>query len=207
MKRADSPCGRQPHYSAPRHSDLCRWRIRCRLRQQRRCRDPKFEEMRPDLVLADIYMPGKNGYEVCAAGQEASGTRRILLSSCSRVRSTLLTMRPQARSAQQRTSPSRLNPRRSSNLVASLLPKRRARASAALPWPPAVPAGKTLRAGVRNSHSAFTALQRCPAGPVGPTRITPLSFRRHTAPQRQVAAADARTCLGLEVICSDFRTC
>jgi len=27
----------------------------------------KFEEIRPDIVLADIYMPGKNGYEVCAA--------------------------------------------------------------------------------------------------------------------------------------------
>jgi CheY-like chemotaxis protein len=26
----------------------------------------KFEEVRPNLVLADIYMPGKNGYEVCA---------------------------------------------------------------------------------------------------------------------------------------------
>ena len=25
-----------------------------------------FEEMRPSVVLADIYMPGKNGYEVCA---------------------------------------------------------------------------------------------------------------------------------------------
>jgi CheY-like chemotaxis protein len=25
----------------------------------------KFEEVRPDLVLADIFMPGKNGYEVC----------------------------------------------------------------------------------------------------------------------------------------------
>jgi len=25
-----------------------------------------FEEIRPDIVLADIYMPGKNGYEVCA---------------------------------------------------------------------------------------------------------------------------------------------
>ena len=25
-----------------------------------------FEEMRPSVVLADIYMPGKNGYEVCS---------------------------------------------------------------------------------------------------------------------------------------------
>src|SRR3989442_13288508 len=24
-----------------------------------------FEEVRPSVVLADIYMPGKNGYEVC----------------------------------------------------------------------------------------------------------------------------------------------
>ena len=26
----------------------------------------KFEELHPSLVIADIYMPGKNGYEVCA---------------------------------------------------------------------------------------------------------------------------------------------
>ena len=26
----------------------------------------KFEDVRPTIVLADIYMPGKNGYEVCS---------------------------------------------------------------------------------------------------------------------------------------------
>jgi CheY-like chemotaxis protein len=26
----------------------------------------KFDELKPAIVLADIYMPGKNGYEVCA---------------------------------------------------------------------------------------------------------------------------------------------
>ncbi|HMZ81056.1 MAG TPA: response regulator, partial [Acidobacteriota bacterium] len=25
----------------------------------------KLEDVRPDLVLADIFMPGRNGYEVC----------------------------------------------------------------------------------------------------------------------------------------------
>src|SRR6266699_4012065 len=26
----------------------------------------RLEELQPSIVLADIYMPGKNGYEVCA---------------------------------------------------------------------------------------------------------------------------------------------
>jgi CheY-like chemotaxis protein len=26
----------------------------------------RFEELKPDIVLTDIYMPGKNGYEVCS---------------------------------------------------------------------------------------------------------------------------------------------
>ena len=42
----------------------------------------KFDEIEPDLVLADIYMPGKNGYEVCAHVRNhatLSGTPVILL--------------------------------------------------------------------------------------------------------------------------------
>ena len=30
----------------------------------------KFEELRPSAVLADVFMPGKNGYEVCAFVRE-----------------------------------------------------------------------------------------------------------------------------------------
>ncbi|HET9132339.1 MAG TPA: response regulator, partial [Terriglobia bacterium] len=42
----------------------------------------KFDEIEPDIVLADIYMPGKNGYEVCAhvrAHSTLSDTPVILL--------------------------------------------------------------------------------------------------------------------------------
>jgi CheY-like chemotaxis protein len=41
-----------------------------------------FEEVRPDVVLADIYMPGKNGYQVCAHvrnHRELSKTPVVLL--------------------------------------------------------------------------------------------------------------------------------
>ena len=41
-----------------------------------------FEEKRPSVVLADIYMPGKNGYEVCRYirnHSELSATPVVLL--------------------------------------------------------------------------------------------------------------------------------
>src|SRR5215470_2277492 len=42
----------------------------------------KFEEIQPQLVLADIYMPGKSGYEVCTYVRKhpnRGGTPVILL--------------------------------------------------------------------------------------------------------------------------------
>jgi len=42
----------------------------------------KAREIKPDLVLADVYMPGKNGYELCAALKQdpaCKGTPVLLL--------------------------------------------------------------------------------------------------------------------------------
>lgn len=41
----------------------------------------KFEEIHPDAVLADIYMPGKNGFEVCAhvKAHESLATTPVIL--------------------------------------------------------------------------------------------------------------------------------
>src|ERR1044071_8902319 len=37
----------------------------------------RLTEVRPDLVLADIFMPGKNGYELCEAIKENSQFRNV----------------------------------------------------------------------------------------------------------------------------------
>ncbi|HYR82994.1 MAG TPA: response regulator [Terriglobia bacterium] len=41
----------------------------------------KFDEVRPSVVLADIYMPGKNGYEVCSyiRNHPTLGTTPVIL--------------------------------------------------------------------------------------------------------------------------------
>jgi CheY-like chemotaxis protein len=37
----------------------------------------RAEELVPDLVLADVYMPGKNGYELCAAIKQSPALRQV----------------------------------------------------------------------------------------------------------------------------------
>jgi CheY-like chemotaxis protein len=37
----------------------------------------KARELLPDLVLADVYMPGKNGYELCAAIKQEATLRQV----------------------------------------------------------------------------------------------------------------------------------
>ena len=37
----------------------------------------RLAEIGPDLVLADIFMPGKNGYELCEAIKESSQFRNV----------------------------------------------------------------------------------------------------------------------------------
>jgi len=37
----------------------------------------RAEELVPDLVLADVYMPGKNGYELCAAIKQSPALRHV----------------------------------------------------------------------------------------------------------------------------------
>ena len=37
----------------------------------------RSRELRPDVVLADVVMPGKNGYEVCEALKNDPSTKHI----------------------------------------------------------------------------------------------------------------------------------
>src|SRR5689334_11948529 len=37
----------------------------------------RLNEVNPDLVLADIFMPGKNGYELCEAIKQSSQFRNV----------------------------------------------------------------------------------------------------------------------------------
>jgi len=101
----------------------------------------KFEEVRPELVLADIYMPGKNGYEVCALVKkhpELGGTPVVLLAGAFDAYDEETAS--QVGAAAHITKP--FEPHALVNLVVSLLPKeapKRAVASAAQPVTSTIP--------------------------------------------------------------------
>ena len=101
----------------------------------------KFEEVRPELVLADIYMPGKNGYEVCAVVKkhpELGGTPVVLLAGAFDAYDEETAS--QVGAAAHITKP--FEPHALVNLVVSLLPKeapKRAAAGAAQPVTSTIP--------------------------------------------------------------------
>jgi CheY-like chemotaxis protein len=101
----------------------------------------KFEEIRPELVLADIYMPGKNGYEVCALVKkhpELGRTPVVLLAGAFDAYDEETAS--QVGAAAHITKP--FEPHALVNLVVSLLPKeapKRAVASAAQPVTSTIP--------------------------------------------------------------------
>ena len=93
----------------------------------------KFEEVRPDLVLADIYMPGKNGYEVCAFVKkhpELSDTPVVLLAGAFDAYDD--DTASQVGAAAHITKP--FEPSALVNLVTSLVPKGGRPRSAAAPY-------------------------------------------------------------------------
>jgi CheY-like chemotaxis protein len=94
----------------------------------------KFEELRPHLVLADIYMPGKNGYEVCTYVKnhpELSETPVVLLAGAFDAFDE--TQATQAGASAHITKP--FEPQALVDLVLSLLPKLSQGESVAEPEP------------------------------------------------------------------------
>jgi CheY-like chemotaxis protein len=107
----------------------------------------KFEELRPQLVLTDIYMPGKNGYEVCAYiknHSQLSATPVVLLAGAFDAFDEGTAQ--QAGASAHITKP--FEPQALVDLVMGLLPKEagRAAAPAAAPEPPPVPAPAKMAA-------------------------------------------------------------
>ena len=94
----------------------------------------KFEELRPHLVLADIYMPGKNGYEVCAYVKnhaQLSATPVVLLAGAFDAFDEGTAQ--QAGASSHITKP--FEPQALVDLVMGLLPKESGRAPAPPPAP------------------------------------------------------------------------
>jgi CheY-like chemotaxis protein len=119
----------------------------------------KFEELRPHLVLADIYMPGKDGYEVCTyikSHSELSATPVILLAGAFDAFDEVTANK--AGASAHITKP--FEPQALIDLVLSLRPKLTEGKSAAKPEPVAVAVaavpvpGATLAPALQNADLA-----------------------------------------------------
>jgi CheY-like chemotaxis protein len=124
----------------------------------------KFEEIRPDLVLADIYMPGKNGYEVCALIKkhpELSDTPVVLLAGAFDAFDDETAS--QVGAAAHITKP--FEPSALVNLVTSLAPK----------------SGRARSAGA-TSTSAGPAQPVPPSEPFHPLTVAPVTAVKEPAP-------------------------
>lgn len=128
----------------------------------------RFEELRPDLVLADIYMPGKNGYEVCALVKKhpvLGGTPVVLLAGAFDAYDEETAS--QVGAATHITKP--FEPQALVNLVVSLLPKGSTRSRA--PVAPAVPVvPRETAPGPQTAPPVAPAQPHKPLGSVAPYR-------------------------------------
>ena len=122
----------------------------------------KFEELRPQLVLTDIYMPGKNGYEVCAYIKnhaQLSATPVVLLAGAFDAFDE--TTAQQAGASAHITKP--FEPQALVDLVMGLLPKESrsaaaAQAAAPVPTPEAAPAAMPASTPEAEPEPAVAAL-------------------------------------------------
>ncbi|HVQ63808.1 MAG TPA: response regulator [Terriglobia bacterium] len=152
----------------------------------------KFEEVRPELVLADIYMPGKNGYEVCAVVKkhpELGGTPVVLLAGAFDAYDEETAS--QVGAAAHITKP--FEPHALVNLVVSLLPKeapKRAVASAAQPVTSTIP------------HPASMPKESALPVSAPPTPVTPVAPPAKSAgtPRNLTKEAETGDLLGLNAL-------
>ncbi|HTG75440.1 MAG TPA: response regulator [Terriglobia bacterium] len=152
----------------------------------------KFEEVRPELVLADIYMPGKNGYEVCAVVKkhpELGGTPVVLLAGAFDAYDEETAS--QVGAAAHITKP--FEPHALVNLVVSLLPKeapKRAAAGAAQPVTSTIP------------HPASMPKESALPVSAPPTPVTPVAPPAKSAgtPRNLTKEAETGDLLGLNAL-------
>ena len=152
----------------------------------------KFEEVRPELVLADIYMPGKNGYEVCAVVKkhpELGGTPVVLLAGAFDAYDEETAS--QVGAAAHITKP--FEPHALVNLVVSLLPKeapKRAAAGAAQPVTSTIP------------HPASMPKESALPVSAPPTPVTPVAPPAKSAgtPRNVTKEAETGDLLGLNAL-------